>query len=85
MDQIHPFMKICLIFSLVLCAGMVLALRLLDLSWTLSLVGGLLAISGAGIFFLGCNVQSLLSNENEADSHKGFLAASLRRILVGKK
>ncbi|MCR2747714.1 hypothetical protein [Limnobacter parvus] len=78
-------MKLCFVFSLVLCVGMVLGLKSLDLSWTLSLVGGLLAISGAGIFLLGCNMQRLLSNEKQAESHKGLLADSLKRILVGKK
>lgn len=45
----------------------VFALRMLSCSWPLSLIGGLLAISGLAIFFLGCNVQRLLSSKGEAE------------------
>ncbi|MBU0782421.1 MAG: hypothetical protein KJ798_11625 [Gammaproteobacteria bacterium] len=61
------------VFLVVSCSVIViLSFRLLELSWTLSLIGGLLATSGMAIFLFGCNVQRLLANQEERASGRSI-------------
>ncbi len=54
------------VFLVFICSVIVvLVFRFLELSWTLSLIGGLLATSGMAIFLFGCNVQRLLADQEE--------------------
>lgn len=58
-------MKAYVVLVLICCVIVVLSFRLLELSWMLSLIGGLLATSGMAIFLFACNVQRLLANHEE--------------------
>lgn len=71
-------MKFCVFLSLLLSASTVLGLRYLELSWPLSLIGGLLAISGMAILLFGCNVQRLLSNPEDESSTKHLFNSFLK-------
>lgn len=67
-------MKIYVCLLVLLSVVVALLLRLLDLSWPLSLIGGLLAFSGSTILLLGCSVQRLLSDQGENAAGKNFFS-----------
>jgi hypothetical protein len=71
-------MKIYLCLLVLLSVVVALLLRLLDLSWPLSLIGGLLAFSGSTILLLGCSVQRLLSDHGEKAGGKNFFSLILK-------
>jgi len=71
-------MKIYLCLLVLLSVIVALLLRLLDLSWPLSLIGGLLAFSGSTILLLGFSVQRLLSDQGEKAGSKNFFSLILK-------
>ncbi|WP_138518898.1 hypothetical protein [Limnobacter alexandrii] len=71
-------MKIYLCFLVLFSLVVALLLRLLDLSWPLSLMGGLLAFSGSTILLLGCSVPRLLSDQGDKASGKNFFSLILK-------
>lgn len=58
-----------LYFLLVMFCGVatLTALHLLNLSWVLSLMGGVCAASGMTILLLGCSLHRLLSDRQTED------------------
>ncbi|MBA4316088.1 MAG: hypothetical protein C0422_12300 [Alcaligenaceae bacterium] len=77
-EQVCWIMKIYLCLLVLLSVIVALLLRLLDLSWPLSLIGGLLAFSGSTILLLGCSVQRLLSDQGEHARGKNFFSLILK-------
>ncbi|MEW6206458.1 MAG: hypothetical protein AB1516_14175 [Pseudomonadota bacterium] len=71
-------MKIYLCFLVLFSLVVALLLRLLDLSWPLSLMGGLLAFSGSTILLLGCSVPRLLSDQDDKAGGKNFFSLILK-------
>jgi hypothetical protein len=71
-------MKIYLCLLVLFSVVVALLLRLLDLSWPLSLMGGLLAFSGSTILLLGCSVQRLLSDQGGKVGGKNFFSLIMK-------
>lgn len=71
-------MKIYVCLLVLLSVVVALLLRLLGLSWPLSLIGGLLAFSGSTILLLGCSVQRLLCDQGENAAGKNFFSLILK-------
>lgn len=71
-EQAYQVMKIYLCLVMLCSVVVVILLRLLDLSWPLSIIGGLLAFSGCTILLLGCSVQRLLSDDGKKIEDRNF-------------
>ncbi|MAZ11016.1 MAG: hypothetical protein CMN90_15225 [Sutterellaceae bacterium] len=77
-EQVCWVMKIYVCLLVLFSVVVALLLRLLDLSWPLSLIGGLLAFSGSTILLLGFSVQRLLSDQGEKAGSKNFFSLILK-------
>jgi hypothetical protein len=77
-EQVFWIMKVYLCLVVLFSVVVALLLRLLDLSWPLSIVGALLAFSGSTILLLGCSVPRLLSDQDNKAGGKNFFSLILK-------